>query len=508
MKPRSKDPRPISLRQGRYCLFAELGSGSTAMLYLAAAESALGFEKIHALKCLKRDLVEEPEFLTMFVDEARLAARLEHPNVVRTVEVCVSDGQPSIVMEYVEGCSLHQLLHASRSGAVRVEAAHWIAIVIGVLTGLDYAHNLADFDGTPLGVVHRDVSPGNVLISCAGEVKLTDFGIAKAALRSGTTAVGTIKGKMQYMSPEQIRGDAVDARADIFAVGVLLWELVAGRAPWRTPNPKKRVLTERLSEVVSDVDPDLDSICERALANDRSVRYQTADEMLRALEDYVARHGRRVNRLELGRLVRSAAGAELDQRQAIVRDQLAKLRDARSGNDWPLTQLPGVLESIPPEPTSVSLRPTRRARSSRKGWVYVVLLIAMAGAGSALLFLHQRGQLFPVPSQASAPSTSVMDSTAPPAASAGEIEIYIVATPPEAAIYIDGQRMPANPHRGHVPKDSVTHRVRVEAPQHVPVERVLTYQDDVVIRLRLELMPVKTSVPKPTALPTASPWDP
>ena len=476
------------------------------MLYLAAAESVLGFDKIHALKCLKRDLAEEPEFLTMFVDEARLAARLEHPNVVRTVEVCVGEGQPAIVMEYVEGCSLHQLSHAARSGAVQVDTAHWIAIVIGIVTGLDYAHNLADFDGSPLGIVHRDVSPGNVLISSAGEVKLTDFGIAKAALRSGTTAVGTIKGKMQYMSPEQLRGDAVDARADIFAVGVLLWELVAGRAPWSSPNPKKRVLTEKLSQVASDVDAELDAICERALANDRAARYQTADEMLRAVEDYVARRGRRVNRHELGRLVRSAVGAQLEQRKAIVRDQLAKLREAHS--DWSLTRLPEVLESIPPEPTSVSLRPGRRAQPSRKGWVYAVLLLAIVGVGSAVLFFDLRSQL-PVPSQASAPAATQLDSTATPTASADEIEIYIVATPPEATIYIDGRRMPTNPHRAQVPREDASHRVRVEAPQHVPVERSLTYQDDVVVRLRLEPMPLKAPAPKlPAPLPTASPWDP
>jgi len=511
VKPLSKQPRPISLRQGRYCLFAELGSGSTATLYLAAAQSALGFDKIHALKCLRRELADEPEFLSMFVDEARLAARLEHPNVVRTVEVCVGDGRPSIVMEYVEGCSLHQLLHAARSGAVKVETAHWIAIVIEILAGLDYAHNLADFDGGPLAIVHRDISPGNVLVSSAGEVKLTDFGIAKAALRSGTTAVGTIKGKMHYMAPEQIRGEAVDARADVFAAGVLLWELVAGRSPWNTPNPKQRKLVEPLSRSVSDVTPELDAICERALASDRTARYQSAEEMLRALEDYNARRARRVSRLELGRIVNSAFGAQLERRKIIVRDQLAKLRNAHSAMDWSLEQLPGASESIPPEPTSVSLRPGSAARRVGRGRVYVTLLVVVASLFAAL-FLYRTRVRWQDASQASTPSTTPADPTAPPITSASQIELYVVATPPEAAIYVDGRRMPANPHRGYMQKDDAPHRVRVEAANHVTIERDVTYEDDVVLRLKLDPAPVPRKAPKPTsapeALPTASPWDP
>jgi serine/threonine-protein kinase len=290
---------------------------------LLAATRSNGIVKLSVLKCLWPELAEDADFVTMFLDEARLSARLNHPNVVQTYDVVQHEGRLAIAMEYLDGQPLTSVL-ARLAGSPELALGTRLRIVTKVLAGLEYAHTLADYDGTPLEVVHRDVSPHNVMVTYDGHVKLLDFGVAKTLAAAHQTRPGGIKGKLAYLAPEAIRGDRVDRRADIFSVGVLLWEIVAGRRLWgrRTEGVSGawRLATgENAPPLPEDVDvpPALRAICGRALALDPAARFQTAAELGAALEsvgvdasDSQARH--------LGALVSAAFAGERAQRRALV----------------------------------------------------------------------------------------------------------------------------------------------------------------------------------------------
>ncbi|HET9554718.1 MAG TPA: serine/threonine-protein kinase, partial [Anaeromyxobacteraceae bacterium] len=213
---------------GRYRLLEPLASGGMAEVWRAETAGPAGVRKEVALKLVRGEHGALGDFAAMLVEEARLAARLTHANVVQVFELCEEGGRHAIAMELVRGKDLGRVLERCRELGVRLGLPRAVHVGVEVARALAYAHRLAEA-GRPLGVVHRDVSPHNVLVSFEGEVKLADFGIARAMSHSGLTDPGTVKGKLAYMAPEQARGEPVDARADVFALGVVLWELCAGR---------------------------------------------------------------------------------------------------------------------------------------------------------------------------------------------------------------------------------------------------------------------------------------
>jgi serine/threonine-protein kinase len=217
---------------GRYRIVLPLGQGGTSDVYLAIADGPGGFRKLAVLKMLRKSLSADAELRAMFLDEARLAARLHHPNVVQTYEVLEEPGGPVIVMEYLDGQPLSELIVRGREQSA-FPFAMQLAVLIDALAGLHAAHELVDFDGTPLGVVHRDVSPHNLFVTVEGQTKVLDFGIAKLARSLVETEVGTTKGKLRYMAPEQIAGGKLDRRADVYAAGVMLWEALCGERMWK-----------------------------------------------------------------------------------------------------------------------------------------------------------------------------------------------------------------------------------------------------------------------------------
>ncbi len=214
---------------GKYLLLDRIAVGGMAEVFAAKAFGAEGFERILAIKKILPTMGEDPELVSMFVDEARIAVQLSHPNIVQVLELGKHDETLYIAMEYISGRDLRQLLDRFRRRGQPMPVPHACAIAAGVCDALDYAHRKGDASGTPLGIVHRDVSPQNVLVSFDGGVKLIDFGIAKAERRLQKTQSGILKGKFSYMSPEQVRGEPLDRRSDVFAAGVLLWELICGR---------------------------------------------------------------------------------------------------------------------------------------------------------------------------------------------------------------------------------------------------------------------------------------
>ncbi len=333
---------PPALQLGRYRLIIELAQGGMGHVYLAVAQGPAGFAKLSVIKELKPSLIEEEGFLHMFLDEARLSARLSHPNVVQTNEVNVENGRAFFAMEYLDGQSLLRVRsRLGRSGNLPL-ASH-VRVLAEACNGLHYAHELRDLDDVPLNVVHRDVSPHNVFVTYDGQVKLVDFGVAKAMSQSHETSVGVVKGKVPYMAPEHARSESIDRRADIFGIGVLLWEAVAGKRMWSgysTEGVLRRLVTNdvpSLVEAVPDVDIQLANVVARATAAFPEARYVTADMLRRDLEAWLATRpdGGHESLRELGAEMTRGFAAERAEVSAAVNNQLQLLREAASsGRSW------------------------------------------------------------------------------------------------------------------------------------------------------------------------------
>jgi serine/threonine-protein kinase len=280
---------------GRYVLYDELASGGMATVHLARMRGAVGFGRIVAIKRLHAQFAKDPEFVTMFIDEARLASRIRHPNVVPTLDVVARAQELFVVMDYVHGESLAMLWRAAVARGTRVPAKIAVAAVTGVLHGLHAAHEARDERGAPLQVVHRDVSPQNILVGADGVARILDFGVARAAWRVHTTRDGRIKGKLRYMAPEQLRGGRVDRRVDVFAASIVLWEMLTGRRLFEGDEPEvyaTRLLNAEVfpppRSIVQELPAELDAVVMRGLAFEPDNRYPDAREMATALEEALA----------------------------------------------------------------------------------------------------------------------------------------------------------------------------------------------------------------------------
>ncbi|MBX7197347.1 MAG: serine/threonine protein kinase [Sandaracinaceae bacterium] len=305
---------------GRYAIADEIASGGMASVHLGRLNGAVGFSRTVAIKRMHPHIAKDEEFVSMFIDEARLAARIRHPNVVQTLDVVQEDGELLLVMEYVHGVQLSLLQRlASRSGE-RTPVAVVAAIVAGMLRGLHAAHEATDERGAPLEIVHRDVSPHNVMVGVDGVPRVIDFGVAKAEGRLQHSSSGQLKGKVPYMAPEQVRGEPVTRRTDVFAAGAVAWEALVGRRLFRAENDAAiigQVLSleiEPPSQVEPSIPPGYDQVVMRALERKPERRYASALEMARALEAA----GPVATPAQVAELVEQIARETLDKRSALV----------------------------------------------------------------------------------------------------------------------------------------------------------------------------------------------
>jgi eukaryotic-like serine/threonine-protein kinase len=305
---------------GRYALYGEIAAGGMATVHLARLLGPVGFARTVAIKRLHPHLAKDPDFVAMFLEEARLAARVRHPNVVATLDVVSDDGELFLVMEYVAGESLSRLVRKARERGERVPPRYAVAILSGALEGLHSAHDATSEKGQPLGLVHRDVSPQNVHVGVDGVPRLLDFGIAKATNRVQETRTDQIKGKVAYMSPEQLAKGAIDRRADVYSASVVLWETLTGERLFKADDVASLVyaiINEEVrapSSIVTDLPPGLDAIVMKGLARDADNRWSSAREMAAALEAVLAPAPAR----EIGEWVHSVGGDALDWRQELV----------------------------------------------------------------------------------------------------------------------------------------------------------------------------------------------
>lgn len=349
----------------RYRVLFELGRGGTSRVFLAVVEGPNGFSKLVVLKVLKAEHAGNADFHSMQFNEARLSSRLSHANVVQVHEVLEHAGAPVIAMEHLAGKSLYEV--RARSPEL-LGLNSEIYILTQILAGLHYSHELVDFDGTPLDVVHRDLTPQNVFLTYDGQVKVLDFGIAKLAGSLIETQVGVIKGKVRYMPPEQLDGSGVDRRTDVFACGVILWEAITGRRLWHDMSDAEVVNAILDGEVPSPrlfhptMDRELERICLKALAHDPEHRYQTAEAFQEALDAHLERIQVRVTARDLGRKLTVAFAADRETFARAVEERLgyaSLLRNsppprAPSVNPPPPSGRSGLRrslrESAPPKP--------------------------------------------------------------------------------------------------------------------------------------------------------------
>ena len=471
---------------GKYRAFLELGQGGTAIVYLGVSRGLGGFNKLVVLKMLKRGLAKEPEFREMFLNEARLSARLSHPNIVQVYEVTERDNAPIIVMEYLEGKPLSDL-RAERRGAVPLNIQ--LRVLADGLLGLHYSHELKDFDGRLVGLVHRDFTPHNLFVTYDGQAKVLDFGIAKLSGSLVETQTGVIKGKLRYMPPEQLLGDRVDRRTDLFAAGVIMWEAITGKRMWSDVSEAtilKRVSSGEIPSPLSanpDVPPALAEICMKALAPNADDRYATAADFRAALEEWLRLSGSSVSTSEVSEYMTSTFAEFRQATRSVVEQHLSatRLSSSQDESDVIAIDVPsGGMELQPvAREVSRSVKGTRsgatdvsnalRPRSGRNIWL-AALGAVLLGLAAYLFFARTKAELPPSPVTAT-------------------VEVSIAASPTTATLTFDGERLPGNPSNSRFPRDSKQHSLLIEAEGYVSQTLSLQLNENRSVAVTLVALP-------------------
>ncbi len=325
--------------QTKYTVLDRLGGGGQAEVFRGISESIQGYKKAVAIKRVLPQLITNAQFVSMFLDEARLSLFLQHANVVQVFAISKGDdGNYFLVMEFVDGCDLKALMAYQVAHHIR-DIGLSLYIMIEACKGLHYAHTLDHpYTGAALGIVHRDVSPPNIMMSKNGEVKVVDFGLAKADSQLENTDEGVIKGKFSYLSPEAAHGQEVDARTDIFALGTITWELLTGRRLFVGEDPYATIKLVREARVPSlpaldpNISPELDAIVRKALARDRDARFQTASEYGDALAEFLFTNELKATTRDIAVAVRATkierereASPKRSLIHALIRDELARM---------------------------------------------------------------------------------------------------------------------------------------------------------------------------------------
>ena len=445
---------------GRYVLYDQIASGGMASVHLGRLIGPVGFSRVVAVKRLHPAYAKDQGFVTMMLDEARLASRIRHPNVVPILDVVATADELLLVMEYVHGETLARLLRAAKKAGERIPAAVGAAIVIDTLRGLHAAHEATNAAGEPLGIVHRDVSPQNIVVATDGSARILDFGVAKAASRTQSTAEGQLKGKLGYFAPEQIAGGDVDRRVDIFAASIVAWECVTGRRLFSADDMIATIAQVMDGEIPSLRGSDLEipdgyaAAVRRGLDRNPAQRFQTAEEMASAIEAALRPASREAVRAFVERLAGPALAARLDIMQRIesgeVDDTVAQVPvDISPDQSGKVPTLRATLSAGPEEQSTFHAALATESivppPQPKKGWrrgLYVAFAALAAAGLAAALYVTRFRQSAPVamtsappvaaPAQPVAAAASVVAPSAAPASTPSVAPAASSATPPLA----------------------------------------------------------------------------
>ena len=420
--PELAAPSLAGRRLGRYEVLTQLASGGMAAVYVARAQGVAGFERLVAIKILHPHLAHEEEFISMFLDEARLAARIRHPNVVATLDISDTHGAGYfLVMEYIEGDHLGALLRAAVNRGQRLPVPVSVRVLHDALGGLAAAHGLRGERGELLQLVHRDISPHNILVGVDGIARLTDFGVAKAEVRLSSTRDGQFKGKLSYMAPEHASTGQADQRSDLFSMGIVLWESLTGQRLFRAEN-NAATLNKILHEPIpnpSELLPELagfDAVLGKALAREPDERFQSADEFMEALEEAAQEAGGTATTRKVGSVVKHLVGEKVAQDHERVRNSIESLGHSdlsemllplpvEGSGSVSHVSMPRALEA---DAATRAARPgqlgaDRRARRTARLAVAGVILLAIA-AGAVLALMRSDPEESEGPDVVSAPA--------------------------------------------------------------------------------------------------------
>jgi len=436
-----------------YELLAPLAEGGMAEIFLARARGLAGMERYVVLKRILRDHAADPRWVEMFLDEARLVARLHHPNIAQVFDLGKIDDTYFFTMEYIHGEDLRAIWDRSLRRGERVPLGVAIGALAGAAAGLAYAHELCDSGGTPLHIVHRDVSPSNILVSYDGGVKVVDFGVARANLRSSKTASGAVKGKISYFSPEQCQNRTIDARTDVFSLGIVLWELCTGRRLYRRDSDFDEMNAiineppEPPSSIDAELPAELDEVVLKALAKQPDDRFATARELQEALEAVADRASIACSPSVLRRYLLDVFGPREEPWRTITKRAHRKLTIAdeapRLGSGSDVAPVRTFAEASNPSASGAMLPETIKLRSSR---LWIVLFLLGAATIAVVVFAITRGSgddtrdqrvVDPAPSAAPRPTVPaeppahVETPAPPPEPPPPPVE---AKTPPDAAI--------------------------------------------------------------------------
>jgi tetratricopeptide (TPR) repeat protein/tRNA A-37 threonylcarbamoyl transferase component Bud32 len=381
------------IRFGKYLILDKIATGGMAELFRAKITSVEGFEKLVAIKKILPNLTQDSNLVNMFIDEAKLAAMLTHQNIVQIYDLGSMEGAYFIAMEYIHGKDLRVLSNKSKEKGLPLPLGYALYITSRICSGLDYSHNLKDFQGNPLKLIHRDISPQNILVTYEGEVKIVDFGIAKAARKSADTREGLIKGKVAYMSPEQAAGKTIDHRSDIFSAGILLYEMITGvrmfqGADLNVLDRVRKADFQDAESIVSDIPAEVSEILRRALAKTPSRRYESCVAMLSDLEECLSSFTVRPRAEGLSHYMKALFAEEIATEAAALLKMEAEVSLLKEGGaSEGKTKTLHILEHIEPVPT----KKTAPAPTTHRLWLgtWAVAMVAVAIV-LAVLFKEKR----------------------------------------------------------------------------------------------------------------------
>ena len=489
---------------GRYNLVRKIASGGMGQVLLAK-KGEEGFEKLVVIKRILPHLVEDEEFFTMFKDEAKITMRLDHPNIARINEFGVEAGVHFIEMEYVAGEDLRRIEKRAAQVSTGIPIGVVLRIMADAAAGLDFAHKARDAKGEPLHLVHRDVSPQNVLVGFDGSVKLIDFGVAKAAGRAQHTATGILKGKFPYMSPEQAQGDDLDARSDVFALGIILWEQLTGRRLFKAEND---LATQRLvigcqvplpSSVEKSSPVGLDAVVMKALARRPEDRYPDAASFRMALEDFALANSIPSSNAHLSAFMKQ-----------LYQDRIAREVDPRTlEEDSGLTDLDaGGLQRNAQGGTVVERKGGTGSHATQalggagpqppggapRGVIIGVGVLAIVGLGVAALWPKREPAPVPAPVVAQPvadvrPVAPVKPVDVPP------LKVHVTSEPPNAALELGGLAVGNTPYDTNVERARLPLPLRVSAGGYEPTPVMLTGDTGQTLTVTLKKKPAVVRPP-------------